>query len=246
VRRFGACLLLVVGLGACKASAAVTIRVRGDGTGTVTVAVALDDAARRAVAGSALTGGRSTLPNVPLGDLRAHGWSVGAWRASAGGGATIALTKSFTGESGLASVLAELDGRAGALRGAKLERSRSLLRDRDSVSVVADLRHLDAGVAGDRALAARLRAAGVDVDALDRGLTTRIGRAFALDLTIVLPDGARTEATLKPGATRTVSVASTSTNTGRIVALVAAAGAALLGVLLFLIAALNLRRARRF
>jgi hypothetical protein len=227
-------------LGACHASASVAIRVHPDGSGTVTVAVTLDRAARVALAGSS-----TAQPNVPLSDLRAHGWSVGSWRNGANGGTSIALTKGFRGASGLASVLSDLDGRDGALRNARLTRSRSLLRDRDSVSLLADLRGLKLGVADDAQLASRLRAAGVDVDALDRGLQSQLGTAFDLSVDVTLPDGAHRAVDLKPGSMREVSVTRTSTHLGRLLALVIAAGAALLGLLMLLAAALNARRTRR-
>jgi hypothetical protein len=232
----------VLALSACHASATVAIRVRADGTGTVNVAVTLDRSARTAVAGSAST---SVMPDVPLADLRAHGWSVSSWRATANGGAAISLTKGFSGTAGLASVLAELDGRHGALRDARVVRSRSLVRDRDAVSLVADLRNLSDGISGDAQLAARLRGAGVDVGALDHALQSQLGGAFDLTVAIALPDGARTAVVVRPGAMRTVSVASTSTHDGRVLALAIAAAAMLLGLLFWLAVALNARRARR-
>ena len=240
-RRLGA-LSLALGallLGACHASATVGVRVRSDGTGTLTVSVTLDRSARAAI------GGSSSSPDVPLGDLRAHGWSVGAWRPTANGGTSISLTKGFTGEAGLASALADLDGRDGALRSPHLTRSRSLLRDRDSLSLVADLRGLSVGVASDAQLAARLRAAGVDVAALDRGLQSKLGGAFDLSVDLALPGGAHTAVVLKPGSERVVSAASTSTHTARLFELLLAVAAGVLGLLMLAVAALNARRARR-
>jgi hypothetical protein len=248
-RRLGALSLAswAVLLGACHASTTVAICVRADGTGSVTVSVTLDRSARVALAGATTSTSSSStaLPAVPLGDLRAHGWTVGSWRATAAGGAAITLSKGFTGAAGLSSVLAELDGRNGALRDSQLVRSRSLLRDRDSVSVVADLRELSVGVKGDAGLAARLRAAGVDVDALDRQLQAQLGSALDLTLELTLPDGTVKSVAVKPGTTQTVSVASAGTHYGRLLALVVAAGAAFLGLLMLLAAALNARRARR-
>jgi hypothetical protein len=241
-RRLGALAFGALLLSACHASASVAIRVRSDGTGTVGVSVTLDRAARVALAGS---GSSSSLPNVPLSDLRAHGWSVSSWRTTGGGGATVALTKAFTGSAGLSSALADLDGRAGALRSASVTRSYSLLRDRNSVSLLADLRGLKVGVSGDAQLASRLRAAGVDVAAIDHALQSQLGTSFDLSVDVALPDGTRTAVTLKPGSTREVSVASTTTHFGRLLALVAAAIAALLGLLMLLGAALNARRTRR-
>jgi hypothetical protein len=237
----GACLLA-----GCHATATVAIRVRADGTGTVSVAVALDREARRALAGAALSPAASAstnaLPDVPLDDLRAHGWAVSPWRPVEDGGASISLSKGFTGGAGLASVLAELDGRDGALRDARVVRTRSLLRDHDSVAVLADLGHLDAGVSADAALAARLRAAGVDVAAIDAGLHSRIGSSFDLSVRVELPDGSHTTVRLLPGERRRVAVASTTSHPGRRLALVAAGAAGVLGLALFVIAGVRRRR----
>jgi hypothetical protein len=231
-------------LAGCHASATVAIRVRADGRGTVDVGVTLDRAARLALAGAGLKPGVST-PDVPLDDLRSHGWTVSSWRSSAGGAASVELSKPFTGESGLASVLAELDGRDGAVRDARVLREHALLRDRDRVSLLADLTHLRVGVADDDALAARLRAAGVDVATIDAGLQARIKGSFDLTVRVELPDGTNTTARVAPGQKRTVSVASTTTHSGRLAALAAAGAAAVLGLGLIVIAGVRGRRGGR-
>jgi hypothetical protein len=229
----GACALAAIVLGGCRATATVAIRVQRDGRGTVAVAVSLDREARRALASAAAPG--SAPPDVPLDDLRARGWTVSSWRPDSGGGASIALSKGFVGGTGLASVLAELDGRDGAVRDVRVVRSRALLRDRDSVSLLADLRHVDAGVADDAALAARLRAGGVDVAALDAGLRARIGSSFTLSVGVELPDGTHTTVRVKPGERSQLAVGSTATHAGRRLALGAAAMAAFLGLVLFVV-----------
>lgn len=239
----GACALLALLLAGCHASATVAIRVRRDGRGTVTVGVSLDREARLALAGAALNPGAST-PDVPLDDLRTAGWSVSAWRPSEGGGSTAKLSKGFTGGAGLASVLAELDGEGGALRDPHVVRERALLRDRDGVSLLVDLGHLRTGVADDDALASRLRAAGVDVAALDAGLQARIKGSFDLTVRVELPNGTDTTVRVAPGEQRRVAVSST-TDPGRRFALVGAVTAALLGLALFLVASADARRSRR-
>src|SRR5260221_8884827 len=172
----GACALGAVILAGCHTSAKVAVRVRADGSGTIDVDVALDRAARVAVAGGSSKPG---LPDIPIGDLRTRGWTASE-RAAPGGGEVVRLEKQFVGEAGLTAAFADLDGRSGALREVRVVRTRSLLRDRDGVSLVADLRNLRAGVADDPALAARLRAAGIDVAALDAGLSARIKSSFDL------------------------------------------------------------------
>jgi hypothetical protein len=227
----GACALAAIVLGGCRATASVAIRVDRDGRGSVAVAVRLDREARRALVGEAAPA--SAMPDVPLDDLRARGWKVSPWSPDSSGGASIALSKGFVGGPDLASVLAELDGRDGALRDVHMVRSRALLRDRDSVSLLADLGRLDAGVASDAALAQRLRAAGIDVAALDAGLQARLGTSFTLSVGVELPDGTHETVQVKPGARATLAVESTATHTGRRFALGAAAVAAFLGLVLF-------------
>jgi hypothetical protein len=231
-------------LAGCRASATVSIQLRADGRGAVSVGVTLDHDARVALAGTAASA--SAMPDVPLDDLRAHGWTVTAWRSTSDGGASIELSKPFTGEVGLASVLSELDGPDGALRDARVVRDRALLRDRDSVSVLADLSNLRVGVADDAALASRLRAAGVDVAAIDKGLQAQLGTSFALTVRLELPGGENTTVHVAPGQQRTVAVAGNATHTGRVAAVVGAALAALLGLTLLLASTLRRRpRTRR-
>ena len=233
---FGALLLA-----GCKASATVAIALHADGRGTVSVDVTLDHDAR-----VALSARGASTPDVPLDDLRTHGWTVSSWRSTSDGGASIQLSKPFTGEVALASVLRDLDGPNGALRDAQVVRDRALLHDRDRVSVIADLSNLRVGVADDAALASRLRAAGVDVAAIDKGLQTKLGTSFALTVRLELPDGKNTTVHVAPGQQRTVVVADSATHTGRVAALVGAALAAVLGLTLLLAASLRRRpRSRR-
>ncbi len=235
-----ACAFGALLLAGCHASATVAIALHADGRGTVTVGVTLDHDARVALAGSP-----SAMPHVPLDDLRAHGWTVSSWRSASNGGASIELSKPFTGSAGLASVLSELDGRDGAVRDSSVVRERTLLRDRDGVSLLVDLSHLRVGVADDAALAARLRAAGVDVAAIDKGLQSQLGSSFALTVRLELPDGKHTTVHVAPGQRRAVTATGTADHTGRLVALVAAGAAALLGLVLLVASSLRRRPRHR-
>jgi hypothetical protein len=236
----GACALGVLLLSGCHTSAKVAVRVRADGSGTIDVEVTLDRAARVAVAGGSDKPG---LPDIPLDDLRARGWTTSE-RAAADGGEVVRLEKPFVGVAGLTSAFADLDGRSGALRDVRVVRTRSLLRDRDGVSLLADLRHLRAGVADDAALAARLRAAGIDVAALDAGLSARIKGSFDLTVSVVLPDGRATAIRVVPGQQQSLSIASSVEHTGRRFALAGAGIAAFLGLALIAFAGVRSRRAR--
>jgi post-segregation antitoxin (ccd killing protein) len=237
-----ACLALL--LSGCQAKATVSIRMRADGRGTVAVSVVLDREARLALAGAALKPG-ATTPDVPLDDLRASGWSVSTWRPVEDGGSAVELSKGFTGREGLVSVLAELDGRDGALREVRVVRDRDLLRDRDRVSLLADLTDVRIGISDDEELAARLRAAGVDVAAIDAGIQARVKDSFDLTVRVELPDGRAGTVRVEPGEEQRLAVASTTDHPGRRWALIAAASGAFLAVVLFVFAAIQARRSRR-
>jgi hypothetical protein len=236
-----ACALGAVLLAGCHASATVAIRVKSDGSGTVAVDVALDHDATVALQGGVAKPG---VPVIPLADLRAGGWSTTVV-AAAQGGTRVELEKPFTGGAGLASALAQLDGRDGAVRDVSLVRKRSLLRDNDAVSLLVDLTRLKSGVSDDAALAARLRSVGVDVASLDAGLRARIKGSFDLTVRVELPDGTHTAVRVEPGEQHRVSVASTVEHTGRRAALIAAAAGAVLGFALIVLAAVRSRRRRQ-
>lgn len=238
-RRVGAVLALVVLFAACKADVRVDIAVRSDGTGTVGVEVALDaDAVRRLTAFTPLD------EAVPLDDLRAAGWDVSAWRTTPDGGASITLSHEFTGQADLERRLADL-ATNGALSDAQLVRERGLFRSRDEVSVRLDLRALAAGVRSDAALAENLRAAGIDVDALDAELTDQLRDALTLEVAVHAPDGTTRTVAVEAGETGRAAVTATAFDRERVVLLVAGVVLAVASLVLLAIASASKRRARR-
>ncbi len=122
--------------------------------------------------------GRTLEQAVRLDDLRAAGWNISEWTKTDQGGARLTLTHDYVGERELAQRLRELGGPNGALRDAHLTRTRTFLRSQDSISVLADLRNLTTGIRDDAELVASLKAAGLDVDALDAQLQGELRDAF--------------------------------------------------------------------
>lgn len=232
--------LLVVALvlcAGCKVDARVDVTLHADGSGTITTRVALDrDAVER------LTRHASLGDAVPLGDVRAAGWSVSGWKTSPGG-ATVTLSHDFVGQADLARRLEDLVGPTGVLRDARLTRSRSWMSAKDSIAVTGDLRHLSTGVKADAALAKNLSAAGVDVNALDAQLRSELGKAFSLTLAVHAPGGKTQTVELGAGDHATVTASSERTHAAR--AALVAIGVVLLLLALVLTAASLVARSRR-
>lgn len=220
-------------LAGCKVDARVDVTVRADGSGTVSARVTLDaDAVRRLTTHAPLT------KAVPLDDVLGAGWKVSQWTRDHAGGAAITLTHGFVGEADLARRLSDLTGPSGALRDPLITRTRGFFGAKDTVSVVIDLRHITAGVRSDPPLAARLRAAGLDVNTLDGQLSSQLAHALHVTLTVHAPDGTSHTTTLEAGGHATVAATQSQTYTKRIALL--AAGAALL-LLALVITAASLR-----
>jgi hypothetical protein len=221
----------------CKVDARVDVALRADGSGTVTARVTLDaDAVHR------LTTHAPLDRAVPLDDVRAAGWTVSGWQ-TAPDGATITLAHDFVGQTEVSQLLAELVGSTGVLRDARLTRSRSWIRAKDSVSVTADLHDLSAGVKSDAQLSSNLVAAGVDVGALDDQLRSQLDQAFTLTLAVHAPDGATKTVTLRAGDQERVAASSTRIHVARVALVIV--GAALLVLALVLTAASLVARSRR-
>ena len=192
VRRVAALLAVaVVLLAGCKVDARVDVTLRADGSGTVTARLALD-----ADAVSRLTTHAPLAQAVPLDDVRAAGWTVSGWKASAGG-AAITLSHDFVGQQQLSQLLADLTGRTGVLRDPQLTRTRSWTTAKDSLAITANLRDLSTGVKADTELSSNLAAAGVDVDALAAQLQSQLARSFSLTLAVHAPDAETKTVTLR-------------------------------------------------
>jgi hypothetical protein len=242
VRRLGAffaLLALVLVCASCKADVRVDVTVRQDGTGTVTARVTLD---REAV--QRLTTSAPLAQAVPLDDLRAAGWQVSAWRVDARG-AVITFSHPFVGQADLVRRLADLAGPNGVLRDARITHKRGWFRSSDAVSVNVDLRTPSAGVTTDAQLAGRLRAAGVDVSALDRQLQAELKTALTVQLAVHAPEGHTRTVTVQPGGQARASATDTRFELDRAITLGIGAALAFLALLFLAAAAVGKRRERR-
>jgi hypothetical protein len=239
VRRVGALVALLVLLTACKADVRVDVTVADDGSGAIAVRVDLDaDAVQK------LTAFAPIDQAVPLDDLRAAGWDVSSWQTASDGGASIELHHTFVGEDDLERRLGDL-APPGVIADARIDRSRGWFRTRDEVSLAVDLRKLAAGVASDPELAGNLRAAGLDVDALETQFTEQLGDALTVEVAVHAPDGTTRTAKVTPGSHEEVAVSAASFDRGRVLVLSVAAGLAVVAVCLLVVARRSARRARR-
>jgi hypothetical protein len=240
MRRWGVLVLLAALLCAgCKVEASTTIRLQSDGSGVVSVQVRLDREAVRIVQ----RGGGKIDDRIVLDDLRDAGWKIQPW-VLLDGGATLHMSHTFKDDEELASILADLTGPDGVLRDAHLTRTRNPLQERDGVSVVADLTALKTGVRDDKALAAKLKAAGVNVDAVDFVLAQQLRRAFRMQVVLEVPRGKTRTFAIPAGERETVNLTSSKFQTNRFMLLVMGAMLVFLALLLYLSASISARRRR--
>jgi hypothetical protein len=240
MRRWGVLVLLSALLCAgCKVEASTTIHLNSDGSGVVTVQVRLDREAVRIVQ----RGGGRVSDRIVLDDLRAAGWKIEPW-VLLGGGATLRMSHTFKDDDDLASLLADLTGSDGVLRDSHLTRTRNALQQRDGVSVVADLTALKTGVRDDKALAAKLKTAGVNVDAVDFVLAQQLRRAFRLQVVLEVPRGKSRTFAVPAGERETVNLTSSKFETNRFMLLVIGSILVFLALLLYLSASISARRRR--
>jgi hypothetical protein len=175
-------------LAGCGVDARVDISVRNDGSGTVRVTLAFDAEAAQRIGGTS---------SVRVTDLERAGWHVDV------GPHAITATHAFTGQADLATRLSELGG-SGVIGNPRLSHQHSTFSTRDAASVDIDLRGLSAGVKADAALAARLRDAGIDVDALSAQLDRELRSGFQLTVALRLTDGTTRSIEVPPGARATL------------------------------------------
>jgi hypothetical protein len=224
----------------CKVDATTAILLNEDGSGRLTVSVRFDGEAVSIVERS----GRPIEESFVLDDLREAGWKLSRWRRGADGAAVVSVRHDFADEDELVSLIADLTGDDGVLRDVRVNRSRSLIEQRDGVSLVADLTGLRSGVRDDAELATRLRAAGVDVDAVDYVLGAQLRRAFTLRVRLVVPREDPRTFVVNAGERDTVNLASTELETNRIAVLLIGAMLVFLALLLYLSASISARRRR--
>jgi hypothetical protein len=165
---------------------------------------------------------------VRLNDLQHAGWTVTR------GATSITLTHDFASIAELGKLLSSAGG---------VLRDPTFVHDgHNRFSVVADMRSLGAGVKSDAALAARLQAAGLDVDAVATQLDREVRNAVHLTVSLQLPDGTTRTVAVHNGELTTVAAASTTSDPARVWLIIAgvALGATAIGLFV-----LSFRRKRR-
>jgi hypothetical protein len=230
-------LVAVVLLAGCKVDARVDVALNADGSGTVSVKITLDaDAVQR------LTTGGPLNTAVPLDDLREAGWHISAWQTTKSGSASIALSRAFVNQDGLARRLQDLTGPDGALRAPRITRSRGWFSASDKIAITVDLRDVTAGVKSDDELATRLEAAGLDVDTLDKQLTGELANKLRVNVRVRAPGGEWQHTGFRGGGHGTIAASQSQTYVRRIVLLTI--GAVLLLLALAVTVALLRSRSR--
>jgi hypothetical protein len=236
-------LLLLAGAlmcAGCKVDAITTIRLDPNGTGAVSVRIRLDADAVALVE----RGGRPLDQSIVLADLQQSGWKFSAWERVEDGSATLRMAHVFRDEAELAELLSQLSGPNGVLRDVRVSRTRNFLQRRDGVTLVTDLSALKSGVRDDEELASRLRAAGVNVDAVDFILGQQLRDAFSMRVTLVVPKDKQRTFSITPGERETVNLSSTKFQTNRFALLLIGIMLVFLALLLYLSASISARRRR--
>ena len=113
-------ILLALAASACEVRTTVDVAVAEDGSGEVAVTVRLDDEALARVPdvdGDGTSGLADLAALVRTEDLVAAGWTVGEPAESGEGGAALRVTRPFGTPDEADTILAELTGPSGVLRG---------------------------------------------------------------------------------------------------------------------------------
>ncbi len=228
-------------LAGCRVDAKVDVKLQGNGTGTVVTKITLDaDAVQH-------LGGPTALAQIAsrFDDMRTAGWVVSPITPGSDGGSAITLSHPFASEADLATRLADLVGTNGVLRDPHIEQSRGWFSSTQGLTIVVDMRAPSAGIASDAALAARLRAAGIDPVARDARLTKELRGALHLTIALRLPNGHTRTFTATNGTLVTADLTNHSTDWDRMVKLGIALALVLLAGAFGLAAAMSARRERR-
>lgn len=236
IRPLIAAVLCALALAACSVDATVTVRLHEDGSGEVIARVVLDAAAVEA----AEIGGGKLEDRVRLGDLPAAGWEVSPWTRPRDGGAVVTVRKSFDRPEQVAGIVRELAGELGPLKGVHASRDASTFSTSWHVRGAVDLRKLDAGVATDPELVARLAGERIDVPQVEQRID-EAARGLRVHLVAELPGETRSAAA--GAGHRAVLVANAdATAYGKVLLLVGGIALVVLAVVLLVVGE---RRARR-
>lgn len=231
--------LCVFALAACKVDATVTVQMHENGSGVVRVHVVLDRAAVRA----AEVGNGKLEQRVRLDDLPGAGWKVSPWARDEHGGATLNVSKPFSRPGEVASIVREISGANGPLRGFTASRETSTFSTHWKLNGSVDLRTPNLGVASDPQLVASLAAERVDLPQIEARLATQL-KGLQIHAVAELPEGERREVLARPGDRAVLHAGSDTTDVHRLVMLVGGVTVAALALLLVALGELRARRHR--
>jgi hypothetical protein len=230
IKRLALVALLAGLVSACSVDTTVEVVVREDGSGVVRVEVVADAEAVRAVE----AGGATIDAAVRLTDLEDGGWRVGTWERAEDGSASLLLTHPFDNVAEVAGIFEQASGAGGPLHDVQASRERGLLATEYTVRGEADLANVETGVAGDQELVESLAAQGVDVTVIDQQLLASLQSSFSLELVVKLPGEQPVTITATPGEVTPIDVSASVRDTQRVIFLIAAAGFALLAVVMWI------------
>ena len=236
----GSLLGIAVLLAGCRVDTRVDINLHGDGSGTLQSTITFDADAVDQMGGAA-----ALEQAVPLGDLRAAGWTITPFRRGTGGTTVITFSHPFADQRDLALRIVDLAGPRGILQNPKIVHDRGWFRSRDAVSIVVDVRSPAVGIVHDAALAARLRAAGTDPAQLEAVLAVQLKSALHVSVIIHLPGGLTKRYDAANGSVKNFRVKDGGVDWDRVVKFGIGLALALLAVLFFLAATVGIRRNRR-
>jgi hypothetical protein len=240
VARLGALVGAVVLVAGCRVDTRVEVTMRDDGSGTLRSTITLDaDAVQK------LGGAGALAQTVPLGDLRSAGWTISKWATGARRAQTITLSHRFADQRELTRRVLDLAGPKGVLQNPVTRRDRNWFSSHDALSIVVDLRAPPVDLARDPALAARLRAAGVDPATLQTTLSAQLRDALHVSVVLHTSGGSSHTYVVAPGRLETLRVADGGTDWDHVVRFGIGAALAALAVSFFSAAGVGARRNRR-
>ena len=133
-----------------------------------------------------------------IADLADAGWTVRGWRRG-DRGATLTVAKPFTDPEQVPAIVAEITGTVPVVRAVEVTHRAGGLRDAYAVRIDLDPGALRSGLAEDPALAARVRAAGVDPAAAAAALDRAIASSVRVGAVADLPGAAPVRGTASDG-----------------------------------------------
>ena len=216
----------------CQVTLTAGVDVARNGSGRVSAGLGLDGAALKEVGdpGAALR----------VDDLRRAGWDVQGPRREADGLTWVRASKPFANPTQAAAAMAELSGPGGPFRDFRLVRTRSLLRSRTTFTGVLDLAGGLSGLS-DPDLAGRLGDVdlGLDVDGLRKRFGDDLAKTVKVEVGAGLPGKVTTNAprhqdgraVWAPELGQTVALQASSQALRVDPRLLAAAGAAIVGLI---------------